>query len=328
MILRRGKERLYQVAKVSRLYYVEGLSQRQIASRLNMSMAKISRLMSEARESGIVEIKINDPDERFRELEQVLEKELGLRECIIVPSRETKEATYQELSRPVGEFLSRFANKSIRLGVSWGETLKVVADNLDPGVSFSDPEVVPIIGGIGTIERGMYPNSVARMFANRIGGVSYLINAPAISTSKTVRNSLFADPRHETVFKLWGKMDIAISGVSALDPRDSISLQDGMYTEAELRELRALGAVSSMNSCFFDQTGCELETPFRDRILNVATEGLRNTAHVIIVAAAPHKVTAILSAAQTRLVHILITDFETAVLLVRALHQQNRPDHA
>ncbi len=328
MVSRRGQERTYQVAKVSRLYYIEGLGQREIAARLNMSMAKISRLLSEARDSGIVEIRIHDPDEGFRDLEHALEERLGLRECIVVPSRETTDATYRELARPVGEFLSRFTAQPIRLGVSWGETLKVVAENLEPGVTFSGLEVVPVIGGIGTIERGIYPNSVARVFADRTGGVSYLVNAPAISTSKDVRDSLFEDPRYATVFELWEHLDIAVTGVSALDPRDSISLQDGMYTEAELTELRALGAVSSMNSCFFDAEGRELATPYVDRILNVTTEGFRNTAHVVIVAAAPHKVEAILSAARTGLAHVLITDRDTADLMVQELRKKGRQDHS
>lgn len=323
----RKQERIYQIAKVARLYHMEGLGQREISARLNMSMAKISRLLSEARELGIVEIKINDPDELFREFEQVLEHELGLRECIVVPTRETTEATYQELSRPVGEFLSRFAPRATKVGISWGETLKFVAENLEIDVWFQKLEVVPIIGGIGTIERGLYPNSVARVFADRAGGVSYLINAPAISMSKDVRNSLYKDPRYASFFKLWEELDIAITGVSALDPRDSVSLQDGMYTEAELSDLRSRGAVSSMNSCFFDKTGKELVTPYLDRILNVTSERLRNIEHVIIVAAAAHKMEAILSAARTGLAHVLITDSETARCLVQEIQAYGRQGH-
>lgn len=315
----------YEVAKVARLYYLEHLGQREVSSRLGISLAKVSRLLREARETGVVEISVHDPQSDFRDDENAIERRFDIRECRITPTRDTPEATYRELSRSVGELLSRYARQSCILGVSWGETLRTVAEHLDPGVEFKDLQVVPILGGIGTIERGLYPNSIARMFADRAGGLSYLVNAPAICSNKQVRDSLFLDPRYRQVFDFWKKIDVAITGVSALDPRDSISLRDGLFSIKELKELRELGAVSSLNSCFFDEFGAEVHTPYSDRILNVDTRQLRTIANVVIVAAAPHKAAAIHAALLSAIPHVLVTDADTAERIIQIRGPESRP---
>lgn len=316
----------YEVAKVARLYYLENLGQREVSSRLGISLAKVSRLLREARETGVVEISVNDPESDFREYENAIERRFGIRECRITPTRDTPEATYRELSRSVAGLLSRYARRSCILGVSWGETLRTVAEHLDPAVEFTDLQVVPILGGIGTIERGLYPNSIARMFAHRAGGLSYLVNAPAICSDKQVRDSLFLDPRYRQVFDLWTQIAVAITGVSALDPRDSISLRDGLFSMKELEELRGLGAVSSMNSCFFDRFGEEVHTLYSDRILNVDSTQLRKIPNVVVVAAAPHKAAAIHAALLSRIPHVLVTDADTADRIIQVRGpEENEP---
>ena len=49
------------LATVANLYYNSGLTQNQIADMMYTSRSKISRMLSEARELGIVEIRINEP---------------------------------------------------------------------------------------------------------------------------------------------------------------------------------------------------------------------------------------------------------------------------
>ncbi|MCK5567665.1 MAG: sugar-binding transcriptional regulator, partial [Actinomycetia bacterium] len=77
-------ERKRFLAKIARLYYLEGLTQQSIANKLNISRTKVSRYLTKARGGQIVEIKINYPAVDFSSLEYQIEKKYKIKECIIV----------------------------------------------------------------------------------------------------------------------------------------------------------------------------------------------------------------------------------------------------
>jgi deoxyribonucleoside regulator len=49
------------LAEVARLYYLNHLTQQHIAERLRVSRSKVSRMLSEARASGLVDIRVHSP---------------------------------------------------------------------------------------------------------------------------------------------------------------------------------------------------------------------------------------------------------------------------
>ncbi|WP_230290005.1 MarR family transcriptional regulator, partial [Deinococcus sp. 14RED07] len=61
-----------QAAQVARLYYVQGLTTDAIARELGLSRPKVSRLLSHARRTGLVEIRIHDPQAQPQSLEAQL----------------------------------------------------------------------------------------------------------------------------------------------------------------------------------------------------------------------------------------------------------------
>src|SRR5438270_10083570 len=73
-----GPERLELLAKVASWYFEDNLTQTEIAARTGYSPSMVSRLLSEARKHGIVEIRVHHPIERRVDLEQELRNRLGL----------------------------------------------------------------------------------------------------------------------------------------------------------------------------------------------------------------------------------------------------------
>ena len=61
-----------QAVQVSRLYYIQGLTTDAIAAELGLSRPKVSRLLSYARRTGLVEIRIHDPEVQPQGLESRL----------------------------------------------------------------------------------------------------------------------------------------------------------------------------------------------------------------------------------------------------------------
>ena len=71
-------EKRRKMVEAAKLYYQMDFSQMEVAKKLGVSRPTVSRLLQQAKEEGIVEIKITDPSEKSRSLEQELEDKLGL----------------------------------------------------------------------------------------------------------------------------------------------------------------------------------------------------------------------------------------------------------
>jgi len=87
---------------VARLCYVDKLPQQEVAAMVNVSQAKISRLLAMARERGIVQISVSEYRPRLQDLEQELRGRFALQDAIVVKSG--GEPQSEQARRMVGHF--------------------------------------------------------------------------------------------------------------------------------------------------------------------------------------------------------------------------------
>src|SRR5215203_6398031 len=78
----------FLLAEVAQLYYVRDFTQEQIAHRIGTSRSNVSRMLKEAREQGMVEVRIHSPLRTVPGLQAELVSRLGLRECLVLASLE------------------------------------------------------------------------------------------------------------------------------------------------------------------------------------------------------------------------------------------------
>ena len=310
-----GEMNRHQLGKVARQYYLENFTVRQIADKLNVSMSTVSRMLTRAKREHIVEITIHDVHADFRNIEIELESAFEIKECVVVPASEKTESMYSDMARAVAEVFERFIHNNTHLGVSWGETLKAIGDNL-PVSRPKHVHVVPIIGAMGTIETGIYPNSIAKSFADKLGGVSYLINSPAILGSKKMRNSVLRDRNFARVNAIWNKIDVVLLSVSNLE-RDASVSKFRIFSSQELEYLRSIGIVCATNFNMLNAEGQPVGQKISDRIINMDMGRLRKVKTIILAACGASKVEAILAALRGQILDILITDNETAKAVLK-----------
>ena len=104
------------MTKVCDLYYNQNVSQQQIASMLSLSRPTVSRLLSSARERGIVQISVSNLDLiRYWEMERKLEEMYGLKEVLIVDSVEDADEQKKLIGRAAGQYVEN----TIRTGMWW-----------------------------------------------------------------------------------------------------------------------------------------------------------------------------------------------------------------
>lgn len=73
------RQHIEELIRVSQMYYDEGLNQSQIAGEVGYSRSSVSRMLTEARETGIVQITIGHPLQRLQSLEENLRDKYGLK---------------------------------------------------------------------------------------------------------------------------------------------------------------------------------------------------------------------------------------------------------
>ena len=81
-----AQDKIRQITTILNLYYIDQLTQTEIAERLNLSVSKVNRLLQQARELGYIEFIIRTPCQHLIELENRLKAIFGLQEAIVVPS--------------------------------------------------------------------------------------------------------------------------------------------------------------------------------------------------------------------------------------------------
>lgn len=115
-------EKRNMLASVANLYYNVEMTQNQIAERFFTSRSKISRMLKEARQLGIVEIKILEPWDRNVELEQEFMRRFALKDVRVISVKEANNTmVLQKLGEVAAYYLDNLLNDNMILGISWGE---------------------------------------------------------------------------------------------------------------------------------------------------------------------------------------------------------------
>ena len=135
--------------QVARLYYEHDLTQQQIAARLNITRQKVSRLLIQGREDGIVKIIINDPTPSDPDLEVALIKTFRLKKVVLTEGAGLDQSGLRHtIGIAASDYLQKILKDDDCIGIGWGRTLFSVVSNLQKNNELRI-NVVPMIGGAG-----------------------------------------------------------------------------------------------------------------------------------------------------------------------------------
>src|SRR5699024_1057224 len=113
-------------------YYIEGQTQDYIAQNLGISRVKTTRLLANARESGIVQFRIQSKDAPCLELERRLKQTFNLMDAVVVPTPIDTDNTNRVIGQATGDYLSEFFIDNMNIGIGWGRTLTYATHAMHP----------------------------------------------------------------------------------------------------------------------------------------------------------------------------------------------------
>ena len=312
-------ERMELLAQVAEMYYLQDMNQASIAKQLYFSRSKVSRLLTEARDSGLVEINIQHPLQRAVDLEHQFTKKYQLSQTLILKSG---NSSLRQMLTNLGKLTSRYIDDQLQegdtLGISWGTAVYEVAHGFRPR-NIRDFKVVQVIGSIGYGNPAIDGPEVARHIALNFSGKYFTLNAPVIVKDKSTRDGLLKERNIQEVIIKANQADYVVAGIGSTDPSRSGLVRAGYVLNKEMTRInQQTGAVGDICCCLFTQDGEYQNIRFNDRVVGISLDQIKSSpAEIIGIAGGEEKAEAILGALRGKIIDTLITDDKAAEKILK-----------
>jgi deoxyribonucleoside regulator len=317
-------EDLRLALRAATLYYLDGLTQAEIAGRLGVSRPTAGRLIARAKAKGLVRIEIVVPttlqDDLHADEERELEQKFGLTEAVVTghgidDGAPGRPAWFAGVGRAAAALLMRRLSADDVLGFTWGPEQVAVASGLAPGVA-SCRTVVQLDGAMSTAAYQTGMEYVLSRSAEVLRASAIRLPAPLYADPSTVV-SMRSDSLISRTLEAGRRADAMLFGVGAAST--STTLFEGSFLDNRmLDELIGLGAVGEIGGRFYDETGTPIVTELAHRAVSVPLEDVRACPKTILVSSGAAKHQATLGALRGGLAKLLVCDIDCARWLLES----------
>jgi len=309
---RLGPAELIRAATIARRHFLDDRSKSEIATEFGLSRFKVARILDEARANGMVRIDIRLPSGLDAALAQALRKKLGLRHAIVVEIDEEPEAQLrQHLARAAAALLSEIVTETDVLGVGYGRTLTVLAEEVD---GLAACPVVQLTGALVGVNPSENSVELVRQISARAGGPCYSIYAPQVLPDAKTAAQLRGTPEVSAAYDRFGAVTKAVVAVGSWAPPRS-QLYDSL-PERQRAALRKQGVTAEVCAVLLDANGRQVAEDFTDRCISIGGEQLRAVPEVIAVAGSRAKADAVRAVVAGGYARSLVVDAALATALL------------
>lgn len=308
------------IAKVAWMYHVSSLSQGEIAEKLDISQARVSRLLEQAKANGTVRTEVIVPRGLYTDLESQLESLYGLKEAHVFDVNHAHDES--ELIDDLGQLLAlRLISSGITANIigftSWSRSLRSTVEALSNLKDGQARYVVEMLGDVGDPTAQHQAALATQHLAEIVNAQPMFLRVPGVVESKEVRDTLIKHDSHvqEALHQL-DRVELALVGIGTCEIVAPLTGGDNFFTDKQFAQARKAGAVGQVNLRFIDKDGKAIKTPLDDLVVGITLQQLKQAETSIGVAGGPSKFQAIRAAIRGGWVNTLATDVDTAKWLV------------
>ena len=319
-------DHLRLITKAARMHYVQGARQTDIADRLGISQAGVSRLLRLAEEHGIVRSVVVPPEGLYPDLEDGLTETYGLDAAYVVDIGSSDSGIAQVLGVAAASCLAHEFDAGGILGfTSWSTTLREMARLLEPRPESKITHVVETLGDLGSPLLQHKADVATMQFAKALDAEATFLRAPGVMSSGALRNATMGDGHVQRAIRLLDKLDVAFVGIGPADFHGPLEEGDNFFAAKQLAEVRAAGAVGQLHQRFIDGLGQPIATPLDDLVIGITLQQLRKAKRRIAVAGGKSKLQALAATLRGKWLDVLVTDVNSAnALLAGAAAKRGR----
>ena len=295
------------------LYYVDELTQAEVAQQLRVSRASVANYLQEARRTGVVTIRIDSGTVSRTEIAEALSRRFSLSAATVLPNLDDRQLE-KRLGKAAAKILSDSVVPGDTIGVAWGRTVLEAARQAESSL-VPDLTIVQVSGSSNS-SADFSPELCTSLLANQLGARCVNLHAPAVLSSRDLRDRLLAEPSLVRQFALIRSATKILFGVGELGPHSTFA-DAGMLDEAILSRLRDEGhATGVIIGRLIGPSGEPIASPVDDGIVGISLENLKHIPFRLCLAGGPQKVEAIVAALKGGYATHFVTDHDTAVAIL------------
>ncbi|MEM9581507.1 MAG: sugar-binding transcriptional regulator [Pseudomonadota bacterium] len=309
------QDELSLATRAAWLHYGGGLSQTDVAKRLNVTKVKAHRLINRANQEGFVKVSFDGEIAECAALEMSLSDSFGLNYCEVVPDLDEAELPLRALGLGGARWLSReisnHTNKVI--GIGNGRTLQSCVRNM-VSQPVKKTKFVSLMGGL-TRNFAANPHDVMHRLAEKTGAEAYFMPVPFFANNVQDRQTMLGQRGVPEVMAMAAQADLKFVGIGEVGT-GAQTVMAGVIAPENIEDVRQRGGIGELVGHFFDKDGQLVETELSNRTLSIEISALSQS-KTVAVSGGTRKVTAIQAILRSGLLDGLITDEKTARAVLR-----------
>ena len=312
----RSDQRLDLAARAAWLSYEKGRTQDQIADELQVSRPAVQRLMALAHGAGLIEFRLKHPLADCIRTAEELRQKYSLRSCEVAPNENRSTEDFATVGTAAARYLELVIQprEPMVLGLGNGKTMREVSRRLGR-MDRPNCRCVSLMGNL-TRDGRASNHDVVTWIADRLGAECYPRPVPVVTNTAAECQVLLAQHGFKSISSLVARADVLVMGIGYWG-LDASLRRDGFLTEAETSEAMAAGAVGEFLGYAIDRDGRIIDVEYHARLTSHMPRPDPDRP-VVIVASGVQRAPAVRAALTGRLANCLVTDANTARLLLEA----------
>ncbi len=314
----KNRERLFDALKAAQLYYLQDLTMDAIGEELHVSRSSVSRLLATARQAGIVDITITNPDDQPRQVEADIFDKFGVTAHLVpVPDRTSHIDRLERVALSAARMLGDFFSSNMVMGIAWGSTISAVSRHLVTR-STTNTGVVQLNGAGNDHTSGVtYSSEILRRFGDAFGANIEHFPVPTFFDNPATKQLLWQERSTKRVLDLQETIDVALFGLGTLSAEVPSQVYVGGYLNPEdIDQLETEKIVGDVATVFFREDGSWEDIPLNTRSSGPAFDVIRKAPRRLCVVAGVSRLRALRGALAAGLMTDLIVDDTTARALL------------
>jgi lsr operon transcriptional repressor len=307
------------LGRVARLHFENGLTHQEIATLFSLSRVKVTRMLAEARQAGIVEIRVHSDERPFFEVEKTLVDQFALKGVWVSPPIESNGSSEHPIDNRLlavtgAEAMQTMLRRAKRVVMGFSAAVSASARSLQ---AFAAPEleIFPLAGGQAGRASGSNPQELVTSVAGATGGQSFQLPAPLIAADSRVYEALMNRAGCAAVLEEAAQADLLIVGVGAAHNVAPVFRQQ--VSQTDLEEIARSEAIGDISARFFDADGHALAEDLDSRVVGLSLDQMRQIPSRVAIAGGLAKVEAVRAVVRSGLINYLVTDLACAEALIR-----------
>ncbi|WP_222124147.1 sugar-binding transcriptional regulator [Microbacterium paludicola] len=289
-----------------------------IARELGTSRSSVSRLLSHARDTGLVEVRIHQPQGEELRLEEAIRERFGIAAHVVPAPRTLSDVErFERVALTAARQLPLHFDSNMTLGIAWGSTLDAISRHLPKKVTHNST-VVQLNGAGNTFTSGVdYASEILHRFGEAFGAAVQQFPVPAFFDDPRTKKAMWRERSTRRILDLQARADVVLFGLGSPFAEVPSRVYIGGYLDrADYRSLREEGIVGDVATVFYREDGSWQDIELNRRATGPGFTVLARASRRICVVSGIQKLASLRGAIAARLITDLVLDEDLAEALV------------